>query len=479
MKAQLFIFSLIILLGGFFADAADIKSPFNPSEVTLSGESLKTIRFLKNTRVEVDFLGKIKSDLELYLDGTRVPVKQGQFKTAVNLYPLKEVYEFKVKRPGVSETVYPFQFKFVKDLPLPLRVRIESTQSKPIFKEKVFTGSFPSGDWIQLVWLSSNENVDPAYLAKLEREKAEREEERQRLAKQEEERIEREKQEREKMLEMQNQLARLEEEKLEKARRERERLEELKKEQARLEQERKEEEREAGEKKKAQLAEEKQEQERELASQLERENQLLQQPQYREPVGLSINQGMGGLSLKQTDVDLSSLNWMVNLTYQTPINEKLKLTAYGQGYLVPLSVTGSSKGPNVIKVGADLGYGLQDSAGTEWTPQAGFGYQTMVTSDSLGYRNLFGPRLGISLKLPVGQSQSLNSSLMMGLFPTKEQILGFGNNEIHFRTALQWKVSSSFISSMSLGVDFSSLNLTILGTKLTASGYSVFVGLDL
>ncbi|MFM8270150.1 MAG: hypothetical protein ACKN9V_08180 [Pseudomonadota bacterium] len=602
MKLTRIISILFLSLVATLAFGADFKNPFNPEEVSFSSENLKTVRFLKSTKVEIELAGKIKRDYEIYLDGRQIPIRQNQFKTSVNIFPTQNSYEFKIKRPGISETIYPFKIKFLKEVPLPLRVRIETNQTKPIAKEKVFTGSFPAEEWIEVSWMDSTEKMDPIYVAKIERERQERirleeerlereriererleeekrelarleqerleraraEEERMKkmqdemarleqerlekvkeeqervrkvqeemarvLAKQEEERklelqkkmarleeeriekerreqerlderrkeqarlererLEKEKEEQDRMLEMQKKMARLEEEKREeekreKERMERERLDERRKEQARLERERLEKEKEEQERvlemqqKAARFEEEKREKERDLASQLERENQLIQQPQYKAPGGLSINQGLSSLSLKQSAVDLSSLNWMLNLAYQKSLSDKLSLTTVGQGYLVPLSVTGASKAPNLVKAGASLGYILKDPSGTEWTPYAGFGYQTMMTSESIGYRNLFGPRLGISLKLPVGPLQVLNSSLALGLFPTPDQILGFGNNEIHFKLAYQWKVASSFISSLSLGVDFSSLNLTISGAKLTSSGYSIFFGLDL
>ncbi len=459
MKSKQFKLSLVLLLGFYFyAFASVTQSPFNKQELIFSAESAKTIRFLKSTRVEIDFQGKLKNTLELYVDGDKVPVRQGQFKATVNLYPLKEVYQFKIKRPGISDSVYPLKIRFVKDVPLPLRVKIEASQTKPISKEKVFTGTFPSRDWIQLSWLEATEKTDPAYLEKIEREK--------------------QKEEQERVLKVQKELALLEEERLEKVQKEKEKLEkekreEEKKKSARLAEERLEKEKEA-----ARLAEEKLEKERELASQLEKSNEMIEQRQYREPTGLSLNQGLSSFSLKQTQADLSSLNWMLRLSYQTKLNERMKIGGYGQSYLVPLSVTGAAKGPNVIKVGADLGYEFKDASGGEWTPTIGFGYQTMATSESIGYRDLFGPKVGVSLKLPMGQMQFLAASLGMSVFPTSEQLLSFGNNEFHFKTALEWKVSSSFLSSLYLGVEFSTLNLLISGAKLTSSGYSVFFGVN-
>ena len=472
MKSKQFKLSLVLLLGFYFYGyASDNQSPFNKEELALSAESGKTIRFLKSTRVEIDFQGKLKNTLELYVDGDKVPVRQGQFKATVNLYPLKEIYHFKIKRPGISDSVYPLKIRFVKDVPLPLRVKIEASQTKPISKEKVFTGTFPSLDWIQLSWLEATEKTEPAYLEKIEREKQE-------LARLEAERIEKQKEEQERVLKVQKELALLEEERLEKVQKEKEKLEkekreEEKKKSARLAEERLEKEKEA-----ARLAEEKLEKERELASQLEKSNEMIEQRQYREPTGLSLNQGLSSFSLKQTQADLSSLNWMLRLSYQTKLNERMKIGGYGQSYLVPLSVTGAAKGPNVIKVGADLGYEFKDASGGEWTPMIGFGYQTMATSESIGYRDLFGPKVGVSLKLPMGQMQFLAASLGMSVFPTSEQLLSFGNNEFHFKTALEWKVSSSFLSSLYLGVEFSTLNLLISGAKLTSSGYSVFFGVN-
>jgi hypothetical protein len=464
LKSNQFKLSLVLLLGGYFyAFASDNHTPFDKDEVVLSPENVKTIRFLKNTRVEIEFQGKLKNSLELSVDGDKVPVRQGQFKATVNLYPLKEIYHFKIKRPGISESVYPLKIRFVKDLPLPLRVKIEASQSKPISKEKVFTGVFPSRDWIQLSWLEATEKTDPAYLEKMEEEK-------QKLARLEEERVLNEKADQERALKLKEEAAFVEQERM-RGMQEKERLEELEKEKLEAERVAKEQEAER-------LAEEKLEKERELASQLEKSNEMIEQRQYREPTGLSLNQGLSSFSLKQTQADLSSLNWMLRLSYQTKLNERMKIGGYGQSYLVPLSVTGAAKGPNVIKVGADLGYEFKDASGGDWTPTIGFGYQTMATSESIGYRDLFGPKVGVSLKLPMGQMQFLAASLGMSVFPTSEQLLSFGNNEFHFKTALEWKVSSSFLSSLYLGVEFSTLNLLISGAKLTSSGYSVFFGVN-
>ncbi|NBX76862.1 MAG: hypothetical protein EBQ92_09935 [Proteobacteria bacterium] len=487
------IFKLILFLcWGFYfsAFASENQLPFSKDELVLSSESAKTIRFLKNTKIEIDLIGKIKKPYDLYLNGELVPNKQGQFKAKVTLDPVGEGYYFKIRRPGVSETVYPFKIKFVKEVPLPLRVKIEGQKTKPISLEKVFTGTFPAKDWIQFSWAEPTEKVDPAYLEKIEREKQELarlEEERiqrekedqeralelkEEMARLEAERIERVKAEHERMLEMQEKFARLEQERLEKEKREKEQIEEQKKEQARLEKERLEEEREAKEKEKEK------EKEREVASQMEKSNEMIEQRQYREPIGLNINQGLGAFSLNQTDVNLSSLNWMVDVSYQKKITERMTVGGYGKSYIVPLSVSGATKGPNVIKAGADLSYELKDASGTRWIPVLGFGYQTVVTSEPLGYRDLFGPKLGLAVDVPVGPLQSLRSSVSMSFFPATGQIIAFGNKEIHFKTALQWKVASSFLSSFSLGADFSSLNLSISGTKLTSSGYSVFFGLN-
>jgi hypothetical protein len=464
LKSNQFKLSLVLLLGFYlYGYASDNQSPFNKEELALSAESVRTIRFLKSTRVEIEFQGKLKNSLELSVDGDKVPVRQGQFKATVNLYPLKEIYHFKIKRPGISESVYPLKIRFVKDLPLPLRVKIEASQTKPISKEKVFTGTFPSRDWIQMTWLEATEKLDPAYLEKMEEEK-------QKLARLEEERVLNEKADQERALKLKEEAAFVEQERM-RGMQEKERLEELEKEKLEAERVAKEQEAER-------LAEEKLEKERELASQLEKSNEMIEQRQYREPTGLSLNQGLSSFSLKQTQADLSSLNWMLRLSYQTKLNERMKIGGYGQSYLVPLSVTGAAKGPNVIKVGADLGYEFKDASGGEWTPTIGFGYQTMATSESIGYRDLFGPKVGVSLKLPMGQMQFLASSLGMSVFPTSEQLLSFGNNEFHFKTALEWKVSSSFLSSLYLGVEFSTLNLLISGAKLTSSGYSVFFGVN-
>lgn len=374
MKSKQFKLSLVLLLGFYFyAFASVTQSPFNKQELIFSAESAKTIRFLKSTRVEIDFQGKLKNTLELYVDGDKVPVRQGQFKATVNLYPLKEVYQFKIKRPGISDSVYPLKIRFVKDVPLPLRVKIEASQTKPISKEKVFTGTFPSRDWIQLSWLEATEKTDPAYLEKIEREK--------------------QKEEQERVLKVQKELALLEEERLEKVQKEKEKLEKEKR-----EEEKKKvlvlQKRDLKKKKRLLVSQKRNSKKRELASQLEKSNEMIEQRQYREPTGLSLNQGLSSFSLKQTQADLSSLNWMLRLSYQTKLNERMKIGGYGQSYLVPLSVTGAAKGPNVIKVGADLGYEFKDASGGEWTPTIGFGYQTMATSESIGYRDLFGPKVG-------------------------------------------------------------------------------------
>ena len=464
MKSNQFKLSLVLLLGFYlYGYASDNHTPFDKDEVVLSPENVKTIRFLKNTRVEIDFLGKLKKTAELYVDGDKVSVRQGEFRATLNLSPLQEVYQFKIKRPGISESVYPLKIRFVKDVPLPLRVKIEASQTKPISKEKVFTGTFPSRDWIQMTWLEATEKLDPAYLEKMEEEK-------QKLARLEEERVLNEKADQERALKLKEEAAFVEQERM-RGMQEKERLEDLEKEKLEAERVAKEQEAER-------LAEEKLEKERELASQLEKSNEMIEQRQYREPTGLSLNQGLSSFSLKQTQADLSSLNWMLRLSYQTKLNERMKIGGYGQSYLVPLSVTGAAKGPNVIKVGADLGYEFKDASGGDWTPTIGFGYQTMATSESIGYRDLFGPKVGVSLKLPMGQMQFLAASLGMSVFPTSEQLLSFGNNEFHFKTALEWKVSSSFLSSLYLGVEFSTLNLLISGAKLTSSGYSVFFGVN-
>lgn len=134
------------------------RKPLKQNEVNFSDTTFKTIRFLKNGKIEIELSGKIqKTNHELHLDGEKISGDQGLFNSILTLNPNKENHSLKIKRLGISETEYPFRVQFIKDIPSPLRVRIKLANSKIVTKEQVFTGNYSSKEWLRFAWLKEKE----------------------------------------------------------------------------------------------------------------------------------------------------------------------------------------------------------------------------------------------------------------------------------------------------------------------------------
>ena len=295
MKQTVYILALLLGLQ-VFADRYDSlvlgpkefieKLPFKAEDVSFSNESVRTIRFLENTQKEIDFLGKLGAGNELYLNGVKIPTNKNRlFKFSLSFLDESERHEIKLVKPGISETALFFRLKTIQESPAPIRAIFKLDEKKTAFKSSVFTGKFPSSEWIQFSSIEPVEKMDPEFLAKQERERLEKERlererlEQERLAQEklEKERLEQERLAQEKLEKERLEQERLAQEKLEKERLEQERLVQEKLEKERLEQERQERARlvlEAIEKERSErkrLEEERQEKARLVLEQIEKE----------------------------------------------------------------------------------------------------------------------------------------------------------------------------------------------------------------
>ncbi|MFM8315647.1 MAG: hypothetical protein ACKOA8_15305, partial [Deltaproteobacteria bacterium] len=433
----------------------------------MSVKSLRTVKWLEDSSAEIELQGTLHGPYELYLDNTRIPVKSNQpFKVLVKVKSDEESHALKVKQPGVHETSYIFQFKKIQEVPLPIRINIRSEKGTVIHKSEVFTGSFPAVDWFRLGWTGVVETPDSAYLAQLEKEKEEKlrkereqaERIQQELARVEEERLQKEKLAQEQQAVAQR-LAQLEAEKkkaeaeqkekarIELARLEAERLEREKAEQARLAEEKAA--RELAEKER--LEKERLEKERALAAVAPQIEEVVIP---RDPWGIDLHQGLGFFNLQQTGASqVSSTNWVLDLGYRFNVWQPVNIGLNVQTFLAPLTVSGVRNGPKALKAHADLGVKVALTETMAINPLIGFNYQTFLTTESVGYRDLLGPRLGVLYELGLTDTKKLHAGVFLDVFGSDTEILTTTNNQLGFRLFLEWKRSAWFFTSLYFGAE--------------------------
>lgn len=479
------------------------KSPLKKEHLSLSVKSLRTVKWLEDSSAEIELQGTLHGPYELYLDDTRIPVKSNQpFKVLVKVKSDEESHALKVKQPGVHETSYIFQVKKIQEVPLPIRVNIRSEKGSVIHKSEVFMGSFPAVDWFRLGWTGVVETPDSAYLAKLEKEKEEKlqkekeqaERIQQELARVEAERLKKEKLEQEQR-EMALRLAKLEEEKrhAEAERKEKEQVELARLEAIRLEKERErlEEEklaREKAEKKRLEMARLEQEREEAEKERLEEERQralAALTPKIeevvipRDPWGIDMYQGIGFFNLQQTGAaDISSTNWVLDLNYRFNVWQPVNIGLNAQTFLAPLSVSGVRSGPKALKAHADLGVKVALTETMALNPHVGFNYQTFMTTESIGYRDLLGPRLGVLYEAGLTDTQKLHVGVFLDVFGSDTEILTTTNNQLGFRLFLEWKRSAWFFTSLYFGAEYSQLKLRFSTSQLSTSTTTGFLGVQ-
>jgi len=463
------------------------KSPLKKEHLSLSIKSLRTVKWLEDSSAEIELQGTLHGPYELYLDNTRIPVKSNQpFKVLVKVKSDEESHALKVKQPGVHETSYIFQVKKIQEVPLPIRINIRSEKGTVVHKSEVFTGSFPAVDWFRLGWTGVVETPDSAYLAQQEKEKEEKlrkereqaERIQQELARVEEERLQKEKLDQEQK-EIAVRLAQLEEEKrkAEVEQKEKARIELARLEAERLEREKAERERLAEEKAARELAEqERLEKERALAAVTPQIEEVVIP---RDPWGIDLHQGLGFFNLQQTGAaDVSSTNWVVDFSYRFKVWQPINIGFNVQTFLAPLSVSGVQSGPKALKAHADMGVKVALTERMAINPHIGFNYQTFLTSESIGYRDLLGPRLGVLSEFGLTDTQKLHAGVFYDVFGSDTEILTTTNNQLGFRLFLEWKRSAWFFTSLYFGAEYSQLKLRFSTSQLSTTTTTGFLGVQ-
>lgn len=446
------------------------KSPLKKEHLSLSVKSLRTVKWLEDSSAEIELQGTLHGPYELYLDNTRIPVKSNQpFKVLVKVKSDEESHALKVKQPGVHETSYMFQVKKIQEVPLPIRINIRSEKGTVIHKSEVFTGSFPTGDWFRLGWTGVVETPDSAYLAKLEKEKEQAEKLQQELARVEQERLLKEKLDQERKERDQKELARLEAVRLEQEKAEKKRLE-----MARLEKERLEKERLAKEQAEKERLEE--ERQRALAAVTPQIEEVVIP---RDPWGIDLHQGLGFFNLQQTGApQVSSTNWVLDLGYRFNVWQPVNIGLNIQTFLAPLTVSGVRNGPKALKAHADLGVKVSLTETMSLNPHMGFNYQTFLTTESVGYRDLLGPRLGVLYELGLTDTQKLHAGVFLDVFGSDTEILTTTNNQLGFKLFLEWKRSAWFFTSLYFGAEYSQLKLRFSTSQLSTATTTGFLGVQ-
>jgi hypothetical protein len=499
------------------------SNPLPENTVTFSSQSAEKIEFKKSDVVELRVKGKVLKAGELYLDDTKIPLVNRNFEFTLKLSFEEKKYRLKFLGSNAFPVMRDFKTRFVNRPQTTINANFLTDDGKVVSKWTGLVGSFPSSEWIEMAWGSeviSNEELKAKELALIKAEEARLALERARaqeiekaLKKAEEEKVAKElariKAEEAKIA-LEKAKAQEEEEKTAKelARKkaeearlalERARAEEMEKTLAKAKEEKAERElakRKAEEEELARIKEEEEEKARALAKaqaeaeeakksqEEEREvasvtNELQEQLPPRIPLGFKFFQGVGAYTLTQTDLGtLSSLHLLLKADFEKDLNEDFLARITTESFLVPLSVSGVSTAPTLIKVGLEWGMKVSIGDNLKLVPSVGFNYQSLLTSGGFGYRDLMGPRLKLEQEYRVSENRVLYGGLSFHFFGSDTAILTPSNYELGIRIYQEWKNFSRFFPSFFVGGEYSRLSLTFSNADLSSSLYSGFLGVS-
>lgn len=513
------------------------SNPLPENTVKFSVQASEKIEFRKSDVIELRIQGKLLRPGELYLDDTKISGSNRSFDFTLKLSFEEKKYRLRFQSLNSFPVIREFKTRFINLPQTSISANILTDDGKIVSKWTGLVGSFPSSDWIQMAWGSeviSNEELKAKEIALIKAEEARLALERARaqeieraLAKAEEEKVAKElarirgeeakralekaqAEEREKALakEEEDKAAReLAKQKAEEARLalEKAKAEELEKALARAKEEKAaqelarqkaEEEAKAEEERLARLKEEEEKAEEERLARLKEEeaakkaveenrevasvtNELEERLPPRIPFGFKIFQGVGSFSLTQTNLgNLRSLHLIMKADFEKELSDQFLARITTDTFLLPLSVTGGTTAPALLKVGLELAVPVPLGDKMKVVPSAGFNYQSLLTSGGFGYRDLMGPRLKIEQEYRISETQVLYGGIALNLFGSDTEILTASNNELGIRIYQEWKNFSHYFPSLFVGAEYSRLSLTFSNATLSSSFYSGFLGVS-
>lgn len=190
-----------------------------------------------------------------------------------------------------------------------------------------------------------------------------------------------------------------------------------------------------------------------------------------------LTQGIGFFSLEQPETaSLDSVHWAVKAEYRKSTNEGWEAGIYGQGFLVPLSVSPGYSSPRFVRAGFDVGMNWTLTDQIKHGPRLGFDYQTLLTSSSYGYRGLMGPRFEWSGKFDFSKEESLGTEVFLNVFDSTFNGLTPANYQWGARFIYQWEYPLLSFQGVMLGAEFSRLEMMLIDKKLYSSVIHAFFG---
>jgi len=201
----------------------------------------------------------------------------------------------------------------------------------------------------------------------------------------------------------------------------------------------------------------------------------------RELFGLQIDQGLGIFSLKQSGKavatsNLNSANWVSNIKIRRKFTPNSFWEVSGAAFLLPLSVQGAKTGPRLLKLEGGLGGAYRVLPRMLLLPSLGFRYQTLSTSEVVGYRNITGGQISLAQAYLFESQQTLHTAVYLAVFGNENYQFSSKNRELGARMSLEWPLDSPLITSLYLGGEWQTQSLLLNGVNLTSSYYSGFIG---
>lgn len=417
--------AILVLLASpiaFSANPAQFvkKNPMETEFFSLTPKSFQSIKALKNGHFEMQFSGKTKKAKEVFLDQKRISKGSNKNLSAVvRLRSKEQIHEIRVVEEDASENSFYFQVSLKKELPSPLRIRVRSESGEIVEHTEFKAGEYPAKDWIDLEWVSEAEVLSPE---ELELKETERKRKKVQAA------LEKE----------QEELVRLEEEKV--------RLTQM-----------------------------------QGGVAISPERKPTSGGTLAEPMQsvFEVSQGLGFLNLQQSQqAPLETTQWMVQVNARRSSPKGWEAGLHGEGFVIPLKSNSQGSTPRFINMGIDVGTQFDLGRQGKVSPRLGFDYQSLLTSNALGYRNLMGPRLEVAGEYHLSLGEIIKAEVFANLFGSDFSVISPSNYQLGARVSYQWEAEFLSAKSLIAGAQISRLDMVLGSAELKSTVMATFVGVQ-
>lgn len=136
--------------------------------------------------------------------------------------------------------------------------------------------------------------------------------------------------------------------------------------------------------------------------------------------------------------------------------------------ILPLLTSRSGSGLTVFGYNVLGGYSVAaPSSSWRYGIQAGTFFRTTSSAGNFGFKNLYGPKLGINLDRKLDLGSSIRSSIRFSPFMNGGTLMALSNHELAF--GAEWSRALANGRILNLGAEYSTLSFSYLSTVISSS----------